>query len=116
MLLAIDWDKFFTVNNDINIACEKFTEMLVSIAQQCIPQKDMWVRPRDKPGITPAIRKLFRQCKRLHKKATRTGRADHVEQFRVKRREAKASFRLSRNNFYNNVVNKLTDVNTFNKT
>ena len=67
MLLAIDWDNFFTVNNDINIACEKFTEMLVSIAQQCIPQRDIWVRPRDKPGMTPAIRKLFRQCKRLHK-------------------------------------------------
>ena len=106
MLLAIDWDIFFTVNNDINIACEKITEMLVSIPQQCIPQKDIWVRPRDKPGMTPAIRKLFRQCKRLHKKATRTGRADHFEQFIVKRREAKASFR---NIFYNNVVNKLTD-------
>ena len=116
MLLAIDWDIFFTVNNDINIACEKITEMSVSIAHQCIPQKDIWVRPRDKPGMTPAIRKLFRQCKRLHKKATRTGRADHLEQSRDKRREAKASFRLSRNNFHNNVVNKLTDVNTSSKT
>ena len=86
--------------------------MLVSIAQQCIPQKDIWVRPHDKPGMTPAIRKLFRQCKMLHKKDTRTGRANHFEQFRDKRREAKASFRLSRNDFYNNVVNKLTDVNT----
>ena len=80
---------FFIVNNDINIACEKFTEMLVSIAQKCIPQKDILVRPRDKPGMTTAIRKLFRQCKRLHKKATRTGRADHFEQFRDKRRKAK---------------------------
>ena len=65
--------------------------------------------------MTPTIRKLFRQCKRLHKKATRTGRAAHFEQFKNKRREAKASFRLSRNNFFNNVVNKLTDVNTSSK-
>ena len=92
------------VNNDINNACKKNSEMLVSIAQQCIPLKDIWVRPRDKLGMTPAIRKLFRQCKRFHKKATRTGRADHFEQFRVKRQKAEASFRLSRNNFYNNVV------------
>ena len=79
--MAIDWHNFFTVNNDINIACE----MLVSIAQQCIPHKDIWVRLRDKPGMTPAIRKIFRQCRRLHKKATRTGRADHFDQFRAKR-------------------------------
>ena len=90
--------------------------MLVSIAQQCIPQKDIWVRPRNKPGMTPAIRTLFRQCERLQKKATRTGGVDNFEQLRVKRREAKASFRLSRNIFYNNVVNKLTDVNTSSKT
>ena len=103
MVQAIHWDKFFTVNNDINIACEKITEILVSIA-------------RDKPGMTPAIRKLLRQCKRLHKKATRTGRADHSEQFRDKRREAKASFRLSRINVYNIAVNKSTDVITSSKT
>ena len=69
MLLSIDWDNFFTVNNDINIACEKNTEMLVSLAKHCISQKDIWMRPRDKPGMTPAIRKLFRQSKRLHKRS-----------------------------------------------
>ena len=41
MLLAIYWNIFFTVNNNINIACEKNTEMLVSIAQQCFTQKDV---------------------------------------------------------------------------
>ena len=45
MLLAIDYDNYFTVKKDISIACEKYTEMLVSIAQQCTPQKYIWVRP-----------------------------------------------------------------------
>ena len=116
LLLTTDWDNFFTVYNDVNVACENFTEMLLLFATQCIPQKSIWVRPRDKPGMTPAIRKLFRECKRLHKKAKRTGRAEHTDQFKTKRREAKSCFRLSRSEFYDNVVNKLIDVNTCNKT
>ena len=87
-------------------------KLLKIIADDCIPHNDIHVRARDKPGMTVAIRVLFRQCKRLHKKWKRTGDAVHHEQLRNKMREAKSAFRASRDKFYNNTAIKLTDPNT----
>ena len=92
------------------------TKLLNNIADDCIPHNDFHVRARDKPGITVAIRGLFRQCERLHKKWKRTSDAVHHEQFRNKRRAVKSGFRASRDKFYNNTANKLTDPNTSAKT
>ena len=74
--------------------------------------RDIHVRACDKPGITVAIRGLFRQCKRLHKKWKRMGDAVHHEQFRNNRREAKSAYRASGDKFYDNTASKLTDPNT----
>ena len=95
------------------------TTLLNIIADDCIPHNDIYVRARDKPGMTMAIRGLFRQCKRLHEKWKRTGDAVHHEQFRNKRREAKhvkSAIRASRDKFYNNTASKLTDPNISAKT
>ena len=37
-----------------------------------IPKKFVTIRSRDKPGMTSAVRKLFRVAKRMHKRAKRT--------------------------------------------
>ena len=95
---------------------EHITKLLNVIAEDCIPQRNIWQGPRDKPGMTGAIRRQFRHCKRLHKKAKRTGDAVHQEHFRNKRREAKLAFRTSRDDFYNNIANKLADPKTSTKT
>ena len=116
ILLAMNWDDFFSSTNDINLIVQNMTKLLNIIADDCIPHNDIHVRARDKPGMTVAIRGLFRQCKRLHKKWKRTGDAVHHEQFRNKRREAKSAFRASRDKFYNNTASKLTDPNTSAKT
>ena len=116
ILLAMNWDDFFSSTNDINLIVQNMTKLLNIIADDCIPHNDIHVRARDKPGMTVAIRGLFRQCKRLHKKWKRTGDAAHHEQFRNKRREAKSAFRASRDKFYNNTASKLTDPNTSAKT
>ena len=112
ILLAMNWDDFFSSTNDINLIVQNMTKLLNIIADDCIPHNDIHVRARDKPGMTVAIRGLFRQCKRLHKKWKRTGDAVHHEQFRNKRREAKSAFSASRDKFYNNTASKLTDPST----
>ena len=105
-------DDFLPSTDDINLLVQNMTKLLNIIADDCIPHNDIPVRARDKPGMTVAIRGLCRQCKRLHKKWKRTGDEVHHEQFRNKRREAKSAFRASRDKFFNNTANKLTDPKT----
>ena len=61
------------------------------------------------------VRKLFRQAKRLHKHAKRTGLPYHYAHFSDKRCEAKAAFRKASNTFYNNISDQLINPNTSQK-
>ena len=66
--------------------------------------------------MTPAIRKLFKQCHRLHKRKQRTNNPNHIKQFKDKRKEAKNAFKQSKILYYQNISDKLTNQTTLPKT
>ena len=59
-----NWD---SVYNDDEYE-KHFTDTLISIAEQCIPTKNVTIRPRDLPWINTNVRKLMRKRNRLYKK------------------------------------------------
>ena len=63
--------------NDVNEACQKFTEKLLSTAKGCIPNKVVTVRPSDKPWFSNELRRLLRKKNRAHKNAKRTNFPHH---------------------------------------
>ena len=60
---------------------EEFTSQFKSTATRHIPNRIVSIRTRDKPGMNSTVRKLFRQARRLHKKAKRTKSPHHIELF-----------------------------------
>ena len=115
MLLSIEWNTFFSKTDNIDVLSDNLTDMLHYFTELCIPSKIVTVRPGDKPGMTSEVRKFFRQAKRLHKRAKRTGSPEHYAHFSDKRREAKAAFRKASNTFYTNISDKLINPNTSQK-
>ena len=115
MLLSIEWNTFFSITDNIDVLSDNLTDMLHHFTELCIPSKIVTVRPGDKPGITSEVRKLFRQAKRLHKRAKRTGLPEQYAHFSDKRREAKAAFRKASNTFYTNISDILINPNTSQK-
>ena len=91
-----DFDKFRTLlsdddlsllieANDVDEACGKITEKLLTIAKACIPNKVVIVRPSDKPWFSNELRTLLRKKDRAHKKAKRTNSPAHWFLFREQR-------------------------------
>ena len=56
-----DWETI--CDNDVNIYAEKFTEKLLSLSEECIPTKNVTIRPRDLPWMNNTIRKLMRNSR-----------------------------------------------------
>ena len=65
--------------------------------------------------MTGQVFNLFRQAKRLHKRAKRSGNVTHYDHFNLKRSEAKATFKLARDKYYVDIADKLADPNTSTK-
>jgi hypothetical protein len=57
--------------------------------------------------MTSEVKKLFRQCHRLHKRQKRTQTLKNIETFRNKRREAKTAWANAKTKYYNTLASKL---------
>jgi len=93
--LAIErcnWEECFTDDN-IETATEMWTNKLLNIAKQTIPNKEVTVRPDDKPWYNNMLRRLCRKKERLHKKA---------KQYNTL--VAWATFREARNNYTSEIA------------
>ena len=55
-------------DNDVNLYARTFTDNLLNIAEECIPTKNVTIRPCDLPWLNNNIRKLMRQRNRLYKR------------------------------------------------
>lgn len=55
--------------DSVDLACQRFTDLFVQFANECIPSKVVLIRPNDKPWINSNIRTYIRIRDRLHKKS-----------------------------------------------
>ena len=60
------------MHEDVNTIAQQINSIILSAAEQSIPNKIFTIRPSDQPWMHNEIRKLIRQRKRIHKKAKQT--------------------------------------------
>ena len=76
-----------------------------ALTTECIPNKTIRIRPSDPPWITTTIRKLIRKRKRAYQKAKQAGTQRLWNNFYLGK--VIASIRLSKQQYYDKLSNKL---------
>ena len=84
-----------------------FTDKLINLAQDCIPHKQVRIRPQDLPWINGTIRKLMRKRNRLYKKYKRNKTVENYESFKDIRNNVTSSLRKSKKEYFKSLADKL---------
>ena len=106
-LQTADFDQCFAAL-DIEEVFSSWNNLFLSIAKNTIPNKDVTVRPNDKPWFNGYLRPLLRKKNRIHKVAKNSNTAYHWEKFREARNsyfnEIKRFKRLFEENKYSSLA------------
>ena len=99
-----NWQECFTNVEDIDIATDLWTTKLLLIAKEIIPNKEVTIRPNDKPWYSNILRQLCRKKDRLFKKAKQ-----------INSPEAWEKYKRIRNRYFNEIsdAKKLYDSNRY---
>ena len=68
--LSIDWSSL--QDNDVDVYAENINTAISSITSECIPNKQVRIKPLDPPWISPILKRYIRKRKRAYKRAKRT--------------------------------------------
>ena len=114
ILLNTPWDNIDN-QSPIDADVKILTDTLIKAMDECIPSKTVTIRPKDKPGFTSKVRKLYRECQHLHKIKLRTKNPLDIDRYRAKRKEAKDAFRQAKSEHFENLSTRLMDPETSSK-
>lgn len=67
-----DWRNIISNAENVNNATELFTSQYLKLVRECIPEKSVTIRPKDKPWSDSTLRKTIRIRNRLRNKALKT--------------------------------------------
>ena len=106
-----DWDECF---NDLNVdaACNLWTEKFLNAARDCIPNKVVRIRTRDKPFFNADLRRQRRKKNIAHRKARSTNKPEDWDKFRRLRNSYNDSIRQSKLNCEKTKAERLRDTET----
>ena len=102
---SIDWRAL--ENDDISLYASNLNSTILSLTKECIPNKSIRVRTSDPPWITTLLKRQIRKRKRLYRKAKQTNLERHWIKFRQLRNETNTMIRNSKQQFYDNIAEKL---------
>ena len=108
-----DWS--FINNNDcINYICETFTYLITKYMDECIPSKDVIIRPNDKPWYNSEIRTHSRQRDKQRTKAIRTQRTEDWTKYRHTRNKVNNLKKYAKEQYFCNMEHLIIDSNNNN--
>ena len=114
-LSSINWD-FIDVNDDIDIITDIFTEKFMGAAKDTIPNKECYIRGKDKPWMRNEIRKQIRIRRRIHRYAKRINSPEYWQIYRVQRNKVTSLVRKSKDEYYKQLTDSInTDHNKSSK-
>ena len=102
-----NWD--FLTEEDIDTACAKFISTLIHFIKQCVPNKEVIIRPNDKPWYDSTIRSHTRKRDRAKKKALKSGSLTDWKSFKRLRNKVNNLKKHAKERFYNNIENTLIE-------
>ena len=104
---AADFDWASLRSDDINIYANNITEKVFSLSIECIPNKQVRIRPSEPVWMTSIIRHLIRKRKRAFRKAKLTDTPANWEKFRKLRNKVISLIRESKKNRNEQLTNTL---------
>ena len=110
---TLDWESL--QDNDINVYADNINTAINSIASECIPNKQIKVKPSDPPWLTSFLKRHIRKRKRAFRKAKRTNLESHWKSFRKLRNKVTTLIRDSKKSYYNKLADKLKSSTTTTK-
>ena len=109
-----NWNTLINNAIDIDQAEENFTSTLLKHVKQCIPEKTIIIRPKDKPWFDSALRKTIRQRNRARQKAHKTKNMLDLDKFKKLRNKVNNMKKIAMANYYNNIETSLIDASAKN--
>ena len=110
---TFDWESL--QDNDINVYADNINTAINSIASECIPNKQIKVKPLDPPWLTSFLKRHIRKRKRAFRKAKRTYLESHLKSFRKLRNKVTTLIRDSKKSFNDKLADKLKSSTTTTK-
>ena len=101
--------------DDIDEIVEIFTKILTDVTSENIPNYIVKICPHDKQGMTNKVKKLFRNCHKLHKKYKKCKSQLNKELHSEARRLAKSEWARVRYNHFLKINTKMLDNETSSK-
>ena len=109
-IVNTDWS---FINNDdcLNHICSKFTVQIVEYMDECIPSKDVLIRPNDKPWYNSEIRSHSRQRDKLKTKALKTNKTDDWTKYKHARNKVNNLKKYAKEQYFSNMEDSIVDSN-----
>ena len=102
------WDSVFA-KTSMDDKCTEFTEMLMLIASECIPNYMCTIRPRDKPWITNSVKQAMRTRNRLFKRLKGNNNNEVLRaQYKHARNSVVSEIRSAKREYENNILHTLS--------
>ena len=95
--------------SDIDHAENNFTTTFLNLIKQCIPEKTVTIRPKDKPWFDSALRNKIRLRNRARNKAFKTQNTSDMKKFKKLRNEVNNMKKIAIANYYNNIETNLIE-------
>ena len=89
---STDWGSF--QNSDIDVYAENITNRIDELSNECIPNKNVKIKPSNLTWLTTTIKRLIRKRKRLFRKAKQTSNPASWQTFRRLRNKITSMIRL----------------------
>ena len=107
---SFPWADHFSKNHDPNWQAETFTEILLNIMSNFIPNEIIRVKPRDPPWITKSIKTMLNRQNRMFRNYKKHGYLDddkrRLDEFRV---EIKAIIKTVKEGYLKKIGSDLAD-------
>lgn len=112
-IISFDWKCL--LDGTTNQACLIFKETFLKFAKECIPNKEVTIRPDDKPWYDSEIRLYSRKRDRQKSKALKSGSQVQWTNYKHLRNKVNNLKKHAKETFYNNLEFTLTDTFSGNK-
>ena len=102
---STDWDGLR--NTDINIYAKNITEKIIALSNDCIPNRNVRIRPADSPCITTAFKRHIKIRKGAYRKVKHSNIPGNWERFRYLRNKEIEMIRTAKKLYTDKLSNKL---------
>ena len=95
-----NWDFIDEYDNSDTIT-DMFTEKFIEVVQSTIPNKECYIRIKDKPWMHNEIRKQIRIRRRVYRITKRVNTAEYWQRYRTQRNKVTSFVRKSKEKYFN---------------